>query len=55
MLSGTSRQTHSEACRSRMTNAIQMLPSGQLRISRQEERENMKIARKIAEDDRKDE
>lgn len=52
LLAATSRQGHSEACRRRMQTAIKSMPSGQSRMSRQEERENQQLARRIEEEDR---
>lgn len=53
MLSGMYRQGHSEERRGRMQDPTRTKPSGQARLSRQEERENMKLARKLEDDERK--
>lgn len=49
-LSGTSRQGHSEGCRSRVESAIRASAEGPTRITHQHERYNLKLARRLEEE-----
>lgn len=46
-LSGTSRQGHSEACRSRVASTLRSSAGGRVRFSPQQEKHNTKLTRKI--------
>lgn len=51
MVSGMSRQGHGELCRRRMEDMFRATPEDQARVSRQQERESIKVARKIEVED----
>lgn len=48
-LSGTCRQSHSEMCLTSMEQAVKLSVEGQIRVARQVEKENKKLALKLEE------